>query len=223
MLKHQSNRSDVVARFVHYQQSGEGFDGIWSGIEPIVSEFASRSLAKLGVKAVYGADEWAVADVVNQTAVRLLGLARPNATGRFDPARAKPGISGLRGWLWGVVARLSVDWARVHRDARVVPVSTLTWNELPSGDEVDSFLDRLAAKIERPDLLPILNECISRLEDPFLRQVMQLRLHDGLSERAAADRLGMSAPTIHRRLHDAYDLLRPMLEQFGVDEAWLAA
>jgi RNA polymerase sigma factor (sigma-70 family) len=216
----------AVARLVAYQKTGVGFDEVWEDIGPIVDDFARRSLRKLGVKGSYGDDSWAVDDVVHQTAERLLGLSARNAGGRFDPAKAKPGLSGLRGWLWRVVERQGVEWNRTYRGGRSVkifPESGLDWNELADGDEASSIIERRVAKIEKPDLLPILEACIAQLPDAFLRQVVRLKLHEECSERETARVLGVSVSRVHRRLQEAYALLRPMLEERGLDGGWLAA
>jgi len=127
---------NVVDSLVRFQESGNGFEEVWAEIGPIVGEFARRCLRKLGVQRPDGNDDWAVDDVVSQTAVRLMGLAAPNAGGRFNPAKAQPGLSGLRGWLWRVVESQSVEWHRLYRGGRGVkiqPVSALEWNDLPGG------------------------------------------------------------------------------------------
>ncbi|HBB75301.1 MAG TPA: hypothetical protein DC048_12750, partial [Planctomycetaceae bacterium] len=83
-----------------FQETGVGFGEVWAEIDSIVDEFARLTLRSLGVRSPAGDDAWAVDDVVQQVAVRLLALGQPGAGGRFDPARAAPGLSGLRGWLW---------------------------------------------------------------------------------------------------------------------------
>jgi RNA polymerase sigma factor (sigma-70 family) len=216
---------DAVARFVRFQQTGRGFDGVWADIGPIVADFARRNLQTLGVRR--GVARNAVDDVVNSTATRLLRLAEPQAGGQFDPARlSKPGLSGLRGWLWRVVERQAADWKRKEyggRGMKIVPESGLEWNELSETDDGASILKRQVAKLQRADLLPVLHQCINQLADPDLRKVVRLRLDEALSQRDIAERVGTSAPTIHRRLQDAYELLRPLLEDRGIDAAWLAA
>lgn len=216
---------DVVARLVRFQETGAGFDGVWAEIGPIVAECAWRNLRKLGVRAGVARD--AVGDVVNSTASRLLRLAEPRAGGRFDPTRlTRPGVAGLRGWLWRMVQRQAADWKRDEyggRGKKMVPESGLEWNESSDSDDGASIVKRQVAKIERADLLPVLHECINALADPDLRQVVRLRLDEDLSQRDIAKRLGTSAPTVHRRLQDAYALLRPLLEDRGIDAAWLAA
>jgi RNA polymerase sigma factor (sigma-70 family) len=216
----------AVAKLVAYQSTGEGFDDVWAEIAPIVDDFARRSLRKLGVTAWNGDDDWAVGDVVSQTAERLLGLAAPDAGGRFDPAKAQPGLSGLRGWLWRVVRNQSVEWSRMYRGGRGVKIlveSGFDLNDPPSGDEPSSLLDRQVAKLERPDLLPILESCIDQLPDALMRQVVRLKLHEEHSERQTASVLGVSVSRVHRRLQEAYALLRPMLEERGFDAGWMAA
>jgi RNA polymerase sigma factor (sigma-70 family) len=216
---------DVVAHLVHFQETGEGFAGVWAEIGPIVADCARGNLRKIGVRA--GVARNAVDDIVNSTVGRLLRLAEPQAGGKFDPSRlAKPGLSGLRGWLWRVVERQVADWRRVEyggRGMKIVPESGLEWNASPENEDGASIVKRQVAKIERADLLPILHECVNQLPDPHLREVVRLRLDEDLSQRDIAKRLGTSATTIHRRLQDAYDLLRPLLEDRGIDAAWLAA
>jgi hypothetical protein len=73
---------NVVDSLVRFQESGNGFEEVWAEIGPIVAEFARRCLRKLGVQRPDGNDDWAMADVVSQTAVRLMGLAAPNAGGK---------------------------------------------------------------------------------------------------------------------------------------------
>ena len=217
---------NVVDSLVRFQESGQGFEEVWAEIGPIVAEFARRCLRKLGVQRPDGNDDWAADDVVSQTAVRLMGLAAPNAGGRFNPAKAQPGLSGLRGWLWRVVESQSVEWTRLYRGGRgikIQPVSALEWNDLPSGDEGGSIIDRKVAKVERADLFPILESCINQLPEPFMREVVRLKLHDEYSERETAKALKVSVSRVHRTLQDAYGYLRPMLEERGVDVSWLAA
>lgn len=216
---------DVVGKLVHFQRTGAGFDDVWTDVQPIIAEFARRNLRKRGVR--FHAIDDAVDDVVNSTAERLMRLALPDAGGRFDPARvAKPGMSGVRGWLWRVVQRQAANWSRDERGSRGVKisrVSDLEWNEPPTSDDESSILKRLVAKLERADLLPILHECIDQLTDPAQRRLLRMGLDEGFSQRRIGERLGKSATTIHRRLQEAYALLRPMLEDRGIDADWLTA
>lgn len=218
------SNNDVAKKLEAFQNTGMGFDGLWADIGPVVRDFAAKSLRKLGVKGRFGVNEWAVDDVVGQTAVKLLGLAKPGVGGRFNPARAK---AGVRGWLCRIVRNEAVNWHRNYRADRSVKIiseSSLdgNWNESASGAG-ESFLKRLPAKAERADLLPILEECIGLLADPEHRQLVNLKLFDGLSIRDTADKLALSPSMVQRRLRDAFDLLRPLLEARGVDESWLAA
>jgi len=218
--------SGAVAKLVAYQSTGVGFDEVWVEIAPIVDDFARRSLRKLGVIARNGADDWAVDDVVSQTVERLLGLSAPTAGGRFDPVKAKPGLSGLRGWLWRVVRNQSVEWSRMYRGGRgvkIFPESGLAWNELGGGEEGTSVIDRQVAKVERPDLLPILEACIDQLPQPFMKEVVWLKLHEEYSEREMARALGVPVSRVHRRLREAYALLRSILEGSDFDAGWMAA
>lgn len=223
-----SNRDDLVGRFIGFQQTGSGFEGVWeAGLGDIVVEFSRRSLRRLGVRV--SRDDTCVGDVTGMTVQRLMEMGN-SASGRFDPEKAsQPGLGGFRGWLWGVIANQAATWVRRergNRKVRMIPESALgssDWNGLPDADERPSIVKAQVAKIERPDLLPILEECINDLEDRELRELMRLTLHEGLSQARIAKRLGMSSATVCRRIQLARKLLKPLLEARGVDESWLAA
>ena len=224
MAKNRASDECVVAKFVKFQETGEGFDGVWVELEPVVKDFAGRTLKKLGVKASRRSD-WAVTDVVSDTSLVLINLGNPTAKGKFDPSRAQPGLSGFRGWLWKVVYSQAANWARAAgggRGCKIKVESSLEWNALPGDESGESVIDRAVAKIDRPDLLPILEECINLLEDPFHREIVRLKL-DEIALRGSAKALSVSATTVQRELQKAFTLLRPMLEERGVDVSWLAA
>lgn len=216
----------AVAALVAYQKTGTGFDAVWEEIHGIVDDFARRALVRNGVKATWGDDESAVDDVVHQTVERLMGLARSGAGGRFDPAKAQAGISGLRGWLWRVVERQAVDWIRLYRGGRGGKITSgggMAWNTLSDDGEVESLIDRQVAKFRRPDLLPILEACIAELEDPFHRRILRLKLDEDLSLRDSAKRLSVAVSRVQRQLVAAFGLIREGLERRGFDDGWLAA
>lgn len=232
----ETQQHETVRKLVRFQDTGEGFDGLWNDLAPIVEEFARRSLRtalfKGGAKSAFRDVEEATGEVVNDTVLRLNRLADPGAGGRFDPSRAKPGLSGLRGWLWQVVKSQAVNWVRDFRGGRSVKIwvesglvgsSALGLNEPVTGDEGGAFLDRQVAKLEREDLLPVLEACIARLSDPLMREMVLLKLHEELSVRDTADELQVTESKVQRRLTAAYALLRPMLEARGMDASWLAA
>jgi len=220
-------KTNLVATFLKFQKTGEDFEGVWANLGPIVEQFAQQSLRKLGVYAAFSVDTWAADDVVSVTKVKLLSLAKPNAKGRFAPSKSQQqGLSGLRGWLSRIVRNEAVNWTRTYRHGRgvkITPESGFEWNDLPGQKDVTSILKRQEAKVQRADLLPILEECIDRLTDPLQRRVVRLKLNESMSERDTARTLGTNTSMVHRRLHEAYALLRPMLEERGVDLAWLAA
>jgi RNA polymerase sigma factor (sigma-70 family) len=214
---------DTVGRFVEFQATGRHFGTVWNDIGGIVRDFARRHLRSLGVRSPWGEDAWAVDDVVQQVALRLVQLGEPEATGRFDPSRTQPGLSGLRGWLWRVVERQSVDWTRLYRGGRevaMIPLSNLVLNELRDDDGPGSFEGFFIAKIERPDLLPILEDCIAQLPDAFMRRIVLLKLEEAATLRTTARQLAVPATRVGRTLREAYALLRPLVIARGIDEDW---
>jgi len=231
---------DVVGDFVRYQQTGQGFNRIWVEVAAIIREFAERQLVKMSVTAGSSrvVDEWALAEVVEMTTDCLRALAKPNASGRFDPAKTRrPGMDGFRGWLWRVTRSKAVNWVRENRPSakkgnakddqsrrrlsvrKVLLDSDLAYNEL-SGGEYASILKLQPARFERFELLPILKECINQIEDPGLRQAVEMMLDVCSTERDMAKKLNTPVATFHRRLHRAYKVLRPILESRGVEASW---
>jgi RNA polymerase sigma factor (sigma-70 family) len=228
MTQHDSRGgSDVVSKLVEFQRTGRGFDGFWNEIHPIVVDFARRNLVKIGVRVRPADPEGAVGDVVSETCLALRKLSLPGVGGQFRPEKMKkPGLSGVRAWLWRVVRSKAVNWQRDTiggRGVTIKPEAGLDWNDLPPDGEGTSIVKQVVAKIERPDLLPILAACINELPDPKIRRIVRMRLDEDLSQRGIAKRLRLSPVTIHRRLQAAYALLRPLLEERGVDMSWVAA
>jgi len=216
---------DVAEQFMQFQRTGDLsiYERVWTEIHPLVRDFARRRLQKLGVRAD---DSWAQDDVVSQTNLKLLGLAAPDAGGRFDLSKTRhTGISALRGWLYAIVANEAVSWTRQYRSGRsvkILPEAALAMNTAAEeGDE--SILKSHPAKTARADLLPILEECIGMIPDPLEREVVTLKLNHEMSIAETATHLGISASKVRRRLQAAYAVLRPLLEARDVDLAWLAA
>lgn len=224
------NMNDTVGVFVNYQVTGVGFDRVWAAIGPAVEDIVRGRLRKLGVRGRGGVDEFAVGEVVSLVVEKLMGLAAPGAGGRFDPAKARPGLSGLKGWLFRVVNSQAVNWLRDHRGGRgvkIIPESCLAWNEAPAVDMDGSFLDRQPAKLDRESLRDAVRECVqacvARLPDPGMREIVQVKFGRNLSVRATAEALNVHPSTVQRRLTEACGLLRVMLAEHGIDESALAA
>jgi len=221
----------TVRKLIEFQKTGKGFDSFWADVHDIVVDSARKSLLKAlqkrGVNSAYGDMEEANGDVVGETCRTHKGLSKPEAGGRFAPAKCRqPGMSGLKGWLYRIVSNEAVTWVRKHRGGRGLKITSETaigWNDLSGDDESSTFLERQVAKIERPDLLPILQECIAELDDPLMRALVTLKLDQDLSVRKSAERLDLADSMVQRRLTTAYALLRPLLEARGVDATWLAA
>lgn len=240
-MKNRQNKTDVVSAFVRYQETGQDFASAWVGMEPIVRDFAARHLRKMGVTACghrgagsvhehrpcyLAAEESALDDVVHDTVLVLLKLGGKDAKGRFDREKAKPGISGLRAWLWRVVESQAVNWVRDNRGGRGLTVKTessLDQGYLADRDQPRSFLEQLAAKPERQDILPILEASIKRLPDPFHGQIVLRKLYDDLSLRQTARAMMVPTSRVQRQIKRALAALKELMERYGIDETELGA
>jgi len=212
---------DLIRRF---QRTGKGFEGLWEEIQPHIEHTVRKRLRTRLVKSASGGDdEAAVADVTQQVAVRLLSLPG-RRRGWFDESKGQQGVNGLKGWLYRIAANEVAEYCEAWHGARpgrkVIATSGLTYNDR---QEADAILKSAVAKVEvdRTELCRIVNEVVERLEDEGLQQLVRLRLAGWPAERKLAERLGQSVSMIHRRLHEAYDLLRDLLAERGVDADWI--
>jgi len=215
----------TVAAMMAFQRHGTGFGAVWQEIRPEVEKTVRRELRN---RLVWGhktaEDEAAVDDTLQQVVAKLLQLpGKPNSW--FDPNKGKGTgrVSALKGWLSRIAANETVEYCRFWRDAgrsvRSIPLSQLELNG-PVDSRWAAKPDLAKLRIDEAALTEALNECIDSLENEVLRRMVRLRLRENLSERKLAARLGMNVTTVHRRLHDAYELLRPLLAQRGVDGDW---
>jgi RNA polymerase sigma factor (sigma-70 family) len=215
----------TVEAMVAFQRQGTGFGAVWQDIRPVVEKTVRRELRNRLVRGHKTAeDEAAIDDTLQQVVSKLLQLpSKPNSW--FDPKKGKGtgGVSALKGWLSRIAANETVEYCRAWRGAgrsvKSIPLSQLELNG-PVESRWAAKPDLAKLRIDEAELPGVLNECIDSLEDEPLRRMVKLRLQENLSERKLAERLGMNVTTVHRRLHEAYDLLRPLLEQRGIDADW---
>lgn len=136
-------------------------------------------------------------DLVPETFLRAL-LAIPNFRGR----------SSFGTWLYAIAHNTCVDAARRHlRTRRTEDLDAL----------VESPREPAAGRIVEDELDDQIRHClvgraIAALP-PDYRAVVQLRLGDGLSNEAAAARLGTSTESVKAKLQRARKLLRHRLSR----------
>jgi len=221
-----ANASDagVVGLLTGFLESGAqaSFEKLWGAIEQPIDRMARQLLRKRLVRGRFTIDdENAVQEVMQQVALDLLQVPSKDRSTWFDPARG-----GALGWLYGFVRHAVLDYVADFHDARegrkVVVESGLSFNEL---SERDSILKTAVAKVEvnRTELCEVMNDCIERLPSDDMRTLVRLWMNEDISRRALAERLGMHVSKVQRRLTQAFDLLRPMLEAKGYDASALAA
>jgi len=215
----------TVDAMVAFQRHGIGFEKMWQDIQPIVEKAIRRELKNRLVRGHKSAeDEAAVDDTLQQVAWKLLQLpGRPGSWFSLNKGRGTGRVSALKGWLSTIAGNEAVEYCRVWRGAgksmKSIPLSQCELNgPLEARSAVKPAL--LSLRIDEAKLSKVMNECIDSLEDDGLRRLVSLRLRENLSERSLAKRLDMNVTTVHRRLHDSYALLRPLLVKQGVDGDW---
>jgi RNA polymerase sigma-70 factor (ECF subfamily) len=140
--------------------------------------------------AVRGVAETAhdVADLVQEVFVKAFS---PSARRAFD------GLRDYAPFLFQIARNVVVDWAR--RRGREIPTA---WTELERADELEEAGGEPAWADEAT--MAIVQGYIARLDGDLLR-VHQVRYCDGLSQRDAADRLGIGRQrlrTLEERLRE---------------------
>ena len=209
-----------------FESGGLGFQTLWRAIEQPIDRMARQLLRKRLVRGRFTVDdENAVQEVMQQVALGLLEVPSKDRKTWFDPSRGSSD-SAVLGWIYGFVRHAVADYCDDFHDARegrkVVVESGLSFNEL---SERDSILKTAVAKVEvnRTELCEVMNDCIERLPSDDMRTLVRLWMNEDISRRALAERLGMHVSKVQRRLTQAFDLLRPMLETKGYDASALAA
>ena len=211
---------EVVGLLIGFQETGNGFDNLWEAIAPTVEQLAVNRLRKHLVWERPGrVDRVAISEVGQQVSAKLLQLSNPKRNGKFDPAKASPGASGVARWLFGIVSNEVAEYCRLWRKSRA-NVKFTSINGLQLNTLGGAGVDRPPPpKIGPVDVTAILNRCLDRL-DQKLAMPVRLRLA-GFTDRAAAERLGCTASTVNKRIAKATARLRPLLEAEGIDDSFL--
>ena len=150
-------------------------------------------------RALLGADS-AVDDVVQET---WLAAAR---SGPDDPAR-------MKGWLGGVVRRLSAGVYRKRATERRLAPGVTVKPDAPSTQEV----------VAREEMRREVVEGMLQLREPY-RSALLLRYYEDLPPRAVAARLGIPVETARTRIKRGLEKLRRELDDRpGGRAAWMPA
>lgn len=170
------------------------FEEVYDGLAPRLQSFLFR----------YTHDRGRAEDVVQQTMLQI-----HRARGRFT-------LGGqVVPWAFAIARRLLIDQHR--RGSREVLA--------PTGD--DSLTQLLAAVDARADDVAIAKEVAAKLAAALARLpenqrvAFELIKQDGLSVAEAAQVLGTTVAAVKLRAHRAYEALRSVLAELGIDdEKW---
>jgi RNA polymerase sigma factor (sigma-70 family) len=218
----------AVGLMTAFLSSGEGFDALWSNILPFVDESVRKRLRSRQVRGQFTLDdEAAVDEAIQHVAVALVELPKKDPVRWFDPTVGKGGVDGLQGWLYGFCRTAVAEYCeRYHNAKRNRKVSVTAESFLPLNEqmEANSILKSAVKKVEVDDaeMREIINACVTGMADEALKNVVRLNMWEGFSERKIADRTGMSPATVHRRLQEAFTILKPALTRRGIDADWFA-
>jgi RNA polymerase sigma-70 factor (ECF subfamily) len=157
--------------------------GAWSEIENRLRPYVARRVAS-------SAD---VDDLLQEIFVRMhRGLAELHDGERFG------------GWVYRIAEHVIIDSARARARDPVMPSA-----ELPDGSDSESGDDIEALQSD-------LGECVSlfvaRLPSPY-REAITLTELEGLTQKAAAEMLGISLPGMKSRVQRGREKIRDMFDE----------
>jgi len=219
---------DTVRHLVNFLQTGDRryFEAFRADAEPFVERGAAVWLRNHLVVGPDGAaDQNAVSDVKQGFLINVLKLStKSNKAGWFDPVRFGWSADRLRGWIYQLMRNTAVDYCRLFhslgKKRAPVTFSDLEFNE---GRNVESLL-KPAQKgdFDAFELQEIVAECLRSLSQPH-QELFQLRFFEGLSQRQAAERLGVTAATVCRRDAALKRAVDGWFRDRGIDGATLIA
>ena len=118
-------------------------------------------------------------------------------------------------WLYTIATNLCYDYLRKHR--RQVSLESVLGHPATNEDEVLGAGAMRRTSPPRPDVQAEQRELVGLIEDvmqslsPEHREVISLRIHQGLGYAEAAEKLGCSIGTAKSRMHYAMKRLRERL------------
>jgi RNA polymerase sigma-70 factor (ECF subfamily) len=167
------------------------FEEVYDGLAPRLQAFLLR----------YTKDRARAEDIVQQTMLQI-----HRARGRFTPG------GQVVPWAFAIARRLLIDQHR--RGGREVLA--------PTGD--DNLTQLIAAVDARADDVVIAKEVAGKLAAELARLpenqrvAFELIKQDGLSVAEAAQVLGTTVAAVKLRAHRAYEAMRAVLAELGIDE-----
>lgn len=216
----------TVRTFVRFQETGDRslFEAFWAEAREFVGMHAARRLVRHLVVGADGfADPLAVEEVEQSVAWRLLQLPRKkDRSGWFDPVRFGWKADRLRAWLYRIVHNEAAEYCRKYRTPAGLEVTVIGFGDLEfnEGESVESVL-KPASKVDYDafELREIVAECLGELPADQ-RQLYRLLFVEGLSQRQAAQELGVAAVQVCRRRKKMLAVLRAKLQSRGIDPEW---
>lgn len=133
---------------------------------------------------------------------------------RYDPAKgAKP-----RTWLTHIARNLCKNRFRDVERNPTVPVSTYTANQKEEEDRTfDESVDNPDAnpveRVEKEQLRRMIREEIEKMEPPFYRPVLRMRILEDRRYRIIADRTGVPLGTVKSRINRGREKLAAALKE----------
>ena len=218
--------SETVHHLVSFQKTGknEFFEGFWADSESYVEARAAAWLTKHFVTYRFRADETAVDDVKQRVAWKILALpGKSGKAGWYDAERFGWKADRLRGWLYRVIQNEAVEHCKLFHHLGRKGIAPIAFGdlELNGMEAVESTLNPAPeVDFDGFELRQIVAECLATRPAKD-RSLYELLFVEGLSQKAVADRIGVSAPTVCHRWAKLRAALEARLAARGVDATWL--
>lgn len=204
---------DVVAHLDGFFRGSQGFERVWTQIEGFVSATVLKGLRRRLVRGHDTRDDLAARDEIVQSVVLKLHAIRERPLSWFDPAKCRSGARGLWAWLRVIcdheVGTYCRTWRRSGRKTKIHAFSELELNDVVERSGNDREATKFG-RLETAELVAIMNDHVTRLP-PVLREAIELRFFQRLTDREAALKIGTAASTITKRVQAAIKQLRKLM------------
>lgn len=135
-------------------------------------------------------------EIVNRALFKAI-CTKDGHSARFDSSKA-----AFWFWIQGICDREVKNWMRQHR------------GKVEQPDDLDVTPEPILQDVRMK--MRMTNECFEQL-DPQLKELVQLKLRRGLSQKEIAASTGLSEPTVSRRINRALADIRTCLQTKGIN------
>lgn len=217
--------TEIAEVFNGFFRGDLDFEALWARIGGVVTAKVTAELKKRGSRSPKAAiDEFTRDEVVLSVQDKLWQL-KDRPAGRFNAAKHRYGSAGIGSWLGRIchneVVSHARKWRGVGRGDNAKPKCTIRTVEV---EVFNSAVERCgnektpnpASEADPAELVSLVRQCLNQI-NPKTAEAIHYRFFTSLTDRDAADEIGVAPSTICKRVKQGLKELKPLLISRGVD------